>query len=337
MNFKHNGEIHMKAVLIGIYGHQGYLLSGAKALKDFSIAAIAQSNPEEDISRMVKYLSTENIKVKIYDDWRKMLDAEKPDIASISPMFCDHQKISVECLKRNIHVVCEKPVAMNFTELDELEKAYRESKAEFVGMHAMRYQPNFYAGYEALKSGLIGKPILINSQKSYAFSTDRPQFYKDRNKFGGSLCWVAIHALDWTYWMAGPFENVFAAHTTIGNMGYDSCESSGVIAFKFKNGGQGCVNFDFLKAHKDKIPQDRCRIAGAKGVIEIHEDKAWIVTHDEERRELELKPDANFFKCFVDSIRGEGECLLNAEDTFNVTRIALAARDSADKNILIKL
>lgn len=326
----------MKAVLIGGYGHQGYLISGASALKDFSITAIAPSAPEDDISNLVNYFQSENIKITVYDNWRKMLDSEKPDIAGVSPMFCDHQKISVECLRRNIHVMCEKPVAMNFSELDELEKVYKASDAEFAGMHAMRYQPNFYAGYEALKAGLIGKPIQINSQKSYAFSTARPQFYRDRNKFGSSLCWVAIHAIDWTYWMAGPFENVFAAHTTIGNMGYDSCESSGVIAFKFKSGGQGCINFDFLKARKDKIAQDRCRIAGEKGVIEIYENKAWIVTHDEERRELELKPDANFFKCFVDSIRGEGKCLLSAEDTFNVTRIALTARDSADKNILIK-
>ena len=78
----------MKAAFIGIYGHPGYLLSGAKVLEDFRITAIAPSNPQEDISRMVKHLSTENMKVKNYDDWRRMLDAEKPDIVSISPMFC---------------------------------------------------------------------------------------------------------------------------------------------------------------------------------------------------------------------------------------------------------
>lgn len=327
----------MKAVLIGAYGHQGYVLNGARELQDFSIVALAPSNADDNISGLIKYFEEIKVKIKVYDDWRIMLDVEKPDVAGVSPMFCDHQKISVECLKRNIHVMCEKPVAMNFSELDELEKAYHNSNAEFVGMHAMRYQPNFYAGYEALKAGLIGRPILINSQKSYAFNNSRPQFYKDRNRFGSSLCWVAVHALDWTYWMAGPFENVFAAHSTIGNIGYGSCESSGVIAFKFKDGGQGCINFDFLKAHKDKIAQDRCRIAGAKGVIEIYENKAWIVTHDEDRRELELKPDANFFKCFVDSIRGDGQCLITAEDTFAVTRIALTARESADKNILINL
>jgi predicted dehydrogenase len=250
-------------------------------------------------------------------------------------MFCNHQKISIECLKRNIHVMCEKPVAMDMEELEELKDVYSKSNAQFVGMHAMRYQPNFRAGYKALRAGLIGKPILINSQKSYAFSLQRPQFYKERKKFGSSLCWVAIHAIDWTYWMMGGFENVFAAHTTEGNMGYDSCESSGIIAFKLKERGQGCINFDFLKAQKDTIPQDRCRIAGENGVIEIYNQKAFIATHEQEARELKLEPEESFFRAFIEEIRGEGKCLLNAEDTFEVTRLALLARDSADKNILI--
>ncbi len=320
----------MKVALIGGYGHQGYVTSGVKELSDCNMAAIAKSEPDEDISRLANSCSGTENPPKIYENWRKMLDTEKPDVVGVSPMFCNHQKISVECLKRNINVMCEKPVAMNLEELSELKEVYSKSSAKFVGMHAMRYQPNFRAGYEAVKNGLIGKPILINSQKSYSFSLERPQFYKERDKFGGSLCWVAIHALDWTYWIMGDVNNMFAAHTTIGNMGYDACESSGVIAFDFKNGGQGCINFDFLKARKDKIAQDRCRIAGEKGVIEIYDGKAFIVTHEQELRELELKEPENFFKCFVEEIRGNGKCLLTAEDTFEVTRLSLLARADAD-------
>lgn len=321
----------MKIVLIGAYGHQNYVIQGVGQIPDASITAIAKSEPDEDVSRLASHLN-----VKVYDDWREMLDREKPFAAGVSPMFCRHKEISVECLKRGIHVMCEKPVAMNFEDLAELKEVYEKSSAFFVGMHAMRYQPNFRAAYDAVKTGLIGRPILINSQKSYAFSSARPQFYKERNKFGGTVCWVAIHALDWTYWMMGPFETIYSAHTTIGNMGYGSCESSGVIAFNFKNGGQGCINFDFLKAHKDTITQDRCRIAGEKGVIEVYNKKAFIVTHDKEQHELPLKPEESFFKDFINEIKGQGKCLLSAEDTFEVTRLALLARESADKNILLE-
>ena len=326
----------MNVALIGAFGHQGYVVNGVKDLEDCEITAVAAGEKGEDVSRLASGVRDISGKApRVYDDWREMLDKEKISAAGVSPMFCNHQKISVECLRRNIHVMCEKPVAMNMEELDELKEVYGKSEAEFVGMHAMRYQPDFRAAYDAVLDGLIGRPILMNSQKSYAFSLKRPQFYKERSKFGGTICWVAIHALDWTYWIMGPMNSIYAAHTRIGNMGYGDCESSGVIAFSFSNGGQGCINFDFLKAATDKIPQDRCRIAGEKGVIEVYNQKAFIVTHDRELRELELKPQESFFKDFIKSIRGEGTCLLDAEDTFEVTRLALLARESADKGIMV--
>ncbi|OGV56345.1 MAG: hypothetical protein A2017_17750 [Lentisphaerae bacterium GWF2_44_16] len=327
----------MKIALIGAFGHQGYVVNGVREMPDCEITAVAVGEKGEDVSKLIPGIKgIKGTEPRVYEDWREMLDKEKPFAVGVSPMYCNHQKISVECLKRGIHVMCEKPVAMNMDELAELKEVYGKSDAEFVGMHAMRYQANFRAAHDAVKAGLIGRPILMNSQKSYAFSLQRPQFYKERSKFGGTICWVAVHALDWTYWVMGGFKSIYAAHSRIGNMGYGDCESSGVIAFTFSDGGQGCINFDFLKASTDKIAQDRCRIAGEKGVIEVYDKRAFIVTHDAELRELELKPEESFFKAFIKSIKGEGDCLLNAEDTFEVTRLALLARDSADKDILIK-
>lgn len=327
----------MKIVLIGAFGHQGYVTEGVKELKDATIVAVAGGTADEDVTALSKSAEKACGRApKIYRDWREMLDRERPNVAGVSPMFCLHQPVSVECLRRDISVICEKPVAFDLGQLKELKAVHAASRGHFIGMHAMRYHPDFLAGRNALQQGLIGRPILINSQKSYSFDLSRPQFYKERSKFGGTLCWVASHAIDWTYWMMGPMDSIFAAHSTLGNQGYGSCESSGVIAFAFKNGGQGCVNFDFLKARKDPMPQDRCRIAGEKGVIEIRYGKAVIETHDAPPRELELPPHNSIFKGFVDRIQGVGECLLSAEDTFEVTRLCLLARQSADTKTLIR-
>jgi hypothetical protein len=130
----------------------------------------------------------------------------------------------------------------------------------------------------------------------------------------------------------GAVSSINAYHTTVGNKGYGECESSGVVSFSLENGGTGCVNFDFLKAAKDDKPRDACRIAGENGVLEAVEGKAYITTHEVARRELPLPREESFFKAFVDSITGEGDCLLNAEDTFAVTRLCLLARESADNS-----
>ena len=328
----------MKIAFIGSYGHQGYIMADLTELGDCTVVGLARSEAGEDIERLLEPLKEKGQhNVQIYDDYRRMLDEQQPDVVGVSPMYCHHKAISVECLQRGVSVMCEKPVAFSLAELEQLQQVYAQGEAHFVGMHGMRYQPEFYAACQAVKEGRIGRPVLITSQKSYAFDNTRPQFYRQRQTYGGTLCWVAIHALDWTHWIMGDVEQVFAAHTTIANRGYDECESSGVIAFDFKDGGQGCVNFDFLKAYSDVEAQDRVRIAGESGVIEVRNKQAHIVTHEQPQQPLPLGRGGGFFKEFANQIKGTGRCRISAEDTFAVTRLALLARQSADTRALVQV
>jgi predicted dehydrogenase len=330
----------MRVALIGAVGHQHYALRGIEEDPEASLAALANTPDGKDVAA---YIDTMEAKPPVFEDYRRMLDEAKPDVVSVSPMYCDHQPVAKECLGRGIHVFCEKPVAFDLEGLGELKAAWKESGCHFAAMHAYRCAPNFIAGYDALKAGAIGRPVLVTSQKSYPFNRNhpgpcnRPEFYRERVKYGSTLAWVAIHAIDWTYWMVGGFLDVYAAHTTECNFGYGECESSGVIAFRLARGGQGAINFDFLKGAKDPVPQDRCRIAGEGGVIEIHSGKAELATHAEAPRELDLPEPENLFAGFLRQIRGEGACRLSAEDTFEVTRLALIARQSADAGGLLRV
>ena len=323
----------MKVAFIGKNGHQGYLIKDLDQVRDCRVVGIARSEPDED---MAAFLADHADQPRRYDDYREMLDKERPDVVGIACAWRDHARISIECLQRDINVMCEKPVAFTLAELAELRKAWEASKGDFVGMHGMRYSPNFRAGHDAVKAGLIGRPILVTGQKSYGFNLQRPHFYQQRETYGSTLCWVASHAMDWTYWIAGGMETLYAAHSTLGNWDYGTCESSGVIAFTLAEGGTGCINFDFLKAAKDPDRQDRCRIAGEKGVIEIKKERAFIVTHDDEPRELELTEELSFCADWIASLRGEGTCAITAEDTFEVTRLTLLARESADTQSLVR-
>ena len=326
----------MKVVLIGTYGHQEYLIRGCAKIDGTMLTAVAASEEGENIDALGEQCRRELGHDPVrYPDWRRMLDNETPDVVGVSPMFCRHAEMAAACLERGIHVVCEKPVATSLEALAKLKSAYDASPAELYGMHAMRYTPAFRAAYEAVNRGDIGRPLLISSQKSYAFSHQRPQFYKQRETFGGTIPWVAVHALDWTYWMMGAMSDIYAAHTTIGNMGYGECESSGVISFRFRGGGQGCINFDFLKARQDTVARDQVRIAGEEGTIEVRAGQAVCITHENAEEPLTPSGEDEFFEGVVAAVRGTGRCLLTSADTFEVTRLALLARQSADEKRLI--
>ncbi|MHC4872465.1 MAG: Gfo/Idh/MocA family protein, partial [Planctomycetota bacterium] len=213
----------LKVALIGSAGHQGYAVLGCDGNSDASIAAFATVDKEYDnFDGMINHWYTDKgIEAPpVYDDYKKMLDEVKPDVVSVSPAYFRHAEVAIECLERGIHTFCEKPVAFDLETLKKIKALKEEKGVEFTAMHEMRYHPHFQAAYKALKEGRIGRPIQITGQKSYAFSDSRPQFYKKRETYGSTLCWVAIHAIDWTYWFMGDIQNIYAAHTTIGNMNY---------------------------------------------------------------------------------------------------------------------
>ncbi len=54
-------------------------------------------------------------------------------------------------------------------------------------------------------------------------------------------------------------------------------------------------------------------------------------------KKLPLQVRENIFAEFVRQIRGEGACLISATDSFYITEVCLAARDSADQGIVLHL
>ena len=328
----------MKIVIIGGAGHIGYALNGISANNQKLKLCAFSSAVKDDMSSATAEMLESKFGAKSYDDWRIMLSEIKPDVAVIATRFDLNGIISLECLKLGIHCFTEKAVAHSVDLLSEIETAAQANNAQVIGMHGMRYTPEFFAAYEAVCSGIIGDIVMLYGRKSYRFGASRPDFYRKRETYGGTIPWVALHALDWFHWLAGLPAEVYAAHTSKGNRGYGDCESATVVSVRYGNGIVGTVSADFLRPEKaESHGDDQLRIAGTKGVIEVAHGKAILTTNDEPVRELELKPEGDFFGDFCRSLQGEGECLLTMEDTFQVSRLALVALQSADNHEIVSM
>ncbi len=98
---------------------------------------------------------------KVYNDYREMLDAEKPDIAYIMCEHCLKPEIVEECAKRHVDVSIEKPVAMD---LEGAKKIQRIVNA--YGITAVVNWPVVWRSYvlrlkAALDAGIVGEPIKL--------------------------------------------------------------------------------------------------------------------------------------------------------------------------------
>jgi predicted dehydrogenase len=317
-------------VIIGSCGHINYALQDIKKYSELTLCGISTADPV-DINPAVNSSLTEEYNCQWFDDFRIMLEQLKPDVAIIATRFDLNGFVSLECLKRGINCFTEKSIAHNFTILEQLRTVAANNNALIIGMHGMRYEAEFNAAYQAVKNNLIGTPMLFRGQKSYKFGNNRPGFYRNRATYGGTILWVAVHAIDWAYWTVGDINKINALHSNAHNFDYDECEASTVMSFSFTNGAIGTINADFYQPQKSKIHgDDQMRIAGDKGIVEVCYGKAYLTTHDQPRRELPLE-DGEFFADFCREINGEGKCRISMQETFRVNEIALQARESADK------
>lgn len=346
----------MKICIIGATGHYGYVLEGLRieqqdyaALKNIknnggtseyrfaSIKGIAPGSACEDISSLRKKLIRNNASICAYDDYRRMLDEVKPDIAVVCCYFADQAKVAIEVLKRGIHVFMDKPVATTFDDLEALRKIYYNSDVQLAAMFGIRYTPWFYNAKRYVDKGAIGKIRLMNAQKSYKLGT-RGEHYKNRNTYGGTIPWVGSHAIDWLHWFSNEkFISVYANHSSLYNNDHGELEVSALCSFTMTGEVFGSVSIDYLRpGTAERHDDDRIRIVGTEGVIEVRDQKIYLTNKftsgTEEITFSDVsKEDMNIFCDFLAQVRGEKKCMVSAEDSFYVTEAALLARTSADE------
>lgn len=322
----------MKIAVIGASGHYHYIIPSVQ--KNGHEIAVYLPDKFENSRGLISCLESGAIKYKIFSDQRELL-CEKPDIAVINTIFHKNGMLAAEYLSQGIHVFCEKPLAVDYRTLEHLKDTYsavnKNSRVHLSGMFGLRYHPVMSAVKHAVDCGLAGNIVLINTQKSYKMGI-RPAFYGKRETYGGLIPWVAIHAIDWIYWLTGKrFLSVSSAVTRLCNNNNGDMETAGLCVFTLENGMIASVTADMMRpqaaaTHGD----DRIRITGDLGVIEAADERVIFTGKNNTVTELPLRNEGDIFEEFCNVCQNKSIPTLTAESSLYVTEIALAARESAD-------
>lgn len=328
----------MKMVQIGAAGHYAYALSTAKKY-GLAFTGLCSAHPEDRLDRARRELAGYGFSPRVYEDFREMLAREAPDIAVVNTVMAKNSEIAAYALERGISVFCEKPVATDEAALAHLEEVYRAAglrfaggrKLCFCGMFGIDYLPHFETAYRFVKAGGLGDIRLANAQKSYKMGRREP-YYSERALYGGTIPWVAIHAIEWIQRIGGLFPTAVTAYgSTACNAGNGTMEASTLCLFSCEGGRMASVSADVMRpgtapTHDD----DRLRLVGSDGVLEVRGGHVYVIDRQGERELPLVRPEHELFEEFLLEIIGEGICRVRAEDAFSATRTALAARLSQD-------
>jgi len=143
-----------------------------------------------------------------FRDYFKNFSKEEAFDATIIalPNYLHTEAVEMGLLK-GLHVLCEKPLAMNEQDCLRLAHASEEAgKILTVGM-VRRLLPGISALREALKSGLIGHLQSISIEEGpYTWVSDTGSFFQREN--GGILMDMGVHYLDLVEQLVGPLKPV---------------------------------------------------------------------------------------------------------------------------------
>jgi predicted dehydrogenase len=178
-----------------------------------------------------------------------------------------HRDIVVQAAKQGKHVLCEKPMAMNVQECDQMIAACDAAKVTLQIGFMRRYDASFQSARQRIDAGEIGDVVLV---KSLTHGPSVPQEWMyDLRKSNGTLAEVNSHDIDAVRWFGGSeIEEVYAIG---GN--YRCPQAAGTypdfydnlaMICRFENGKQGFIDG---AASVGYGYDSRMEIVGTSGVV----------------------------------------------------------------------
>jgi predicted dehydrogenase len=327
----------MKLGIIGLKGHVGTVLASAKQLGDVDVVAVSEDDPKLLASLVKKDVSL--AKAQTYEQWRHLVEHTMMDVCCVAGESGGRVEQLLALMERGVHIVSEKPLVTTLADLERLRDAFAKSKSQLTMLLELRHQPKNARVREIIQRGDIGEVCQVTTQKSYKWG-ERAEWFKNRARLGGTIPYIGIHSLDTIRWVTGlDFIHLAAIHGKIGRpeMGETECHAS--VLGELSNGASVTARIDYLRPAKAAThSDDRLRVIGTKGVVEVNEGDETIslITADKTER-IAFGETENLFVEFVKFLRGGAMPRITAEDCFRSTEIALRAREAADETKMIAL
>lgn len=189
--------------------------------------------------------SVEKYHVKTYDDYTKLIDAEKLDAVIVSlPNFLKKDCVFYAAEKK-LNIFLEKPMALNYVEaLEMVQKVEKENVRMAIGVN-YRYYPCVQKLKSNFDDGRIGDAVIATSDlilsgpmSHGAVPAPVPEWWLSKETAGGgALIDLGYHLIDIFSWLFGDLE------VTYSNLGYRfnlSVEDSATVVLRSKDQGVTC-------------------------------------------------------------------------------------------------
>ncbi len=177
-------------------------VKGYAQVKEAEVVAICDINTER-AQKLAHDHGLQN--VQIFSDFREMLEKGGVDAVSAGVPNTLHRDISVACMDAGKHVLCEKPLAMNVAEAQDIADAAARNNVKCMVGQVMRFRPDSQFIKQRVLDGDLGEIYYARSGmlRKRGIPGYGGWFTTKAMSGGGPLIDIGVHMLDLAWWLIG--------------------------------------------------------------------------------------------------------------------------------------
>ncbi|MGD7652638.1 MAG: Gfo/Idh/MocA family protein [Verrucomicrobiales bacterium] len=198
----------MRIGIVGMGFMGGTHLKAWRKVEQATVAAVCDSNPDfgkgkkGNIGSGSDELDLDG--VAIHSDLAEMLASENLDAVSIALPTHLHKVVAVQCLEAGVHVLCEKPMALNGDDCDAMIAAATAAGKQLMVAHCIRFWPEYVWLKESADAGSFGRIVAAEFERlSAAPAWSGDSWFADPAKSGGIALDLHVHDLDFINYLLG--------------------------------------------------------------------------------------------------------------------------------------
>jgi predicted dehydrogenase len=238
------------------------------------LAAVVNHKPES----MAAFASEFGIP-RQYETVETLLKDGNVDALVVSTPNYLHKSQTIAALNAGVHVMVEKPMALNAQEAEQMCEAAEKSGALLMVAHCWRFDPDVLWLKE--QSSKLGKIIRTKGIGVHTHWGPSGWFTQKEFAGGGAMTDMGIHALDTARFLLGDPQPV-AVYAKIGTYYKDfDVDDTGVIIVEWDNGATSYFESGWWQPHADG-PEAATQLYGTQGFGQVFPTKLEIPNMQEQ-------------------------------------------------------
>jgi predicted dehydrogenase len=280
---------------------------------------------------------------KLAGSEKEILEDKSIQLVLSSAIPNERAPLGIRVMRHGKDYMSDKPGITSLQQLAEVRKVQKETGRIYSIMYSERleHRATIKAG-DLVKAGAIGKVIQTIGLGPHRMSPKtRPDWFFDRNRFGGIITDIASHQFDQYLFFTGSTKaEVVAAQ--VGNVNhpqYPAFEDFGDVMLR-GNGGAGYIRVDwFTPDGLNTWGDGRLTVLGTEGYIEIRKNvdiagrqggnHLFLVNQKETKYIDCTKEPLPYGQQLVDDVINRTETAMTQEHCFLATELALKAQKQA--------